>query len=123
MGNILKGSSKYQIVIFGASWCSACILGERQLKLWFPLIDTESIKVISISIDTEKDKWKSYLAKEQYPWKCYLLANGGMDNEMVRGLKFEAIPINFLLDETGKIIAENVDIRKILKKIPIIQTE
>lgn len=120
---VLKIPSQYQIIIFGASWCRACILGERQLKRWMPLIDTELIKVISISIDTDRDKWEKYVAKEQYTWNCYLLANGGMDNEMVRGLKFEAIPVNFLLDQTGKIIAENVDIRKILKEIPIIKTK
>ncbi len=123
IGDVIRISSPYYIICFGASWCTSCILGERQLKRWMPLIDTDLIKVVSISIDTDKDQWRKYVAKEQYPWHCYLLAKGGMDNEMVKGLKFEAIPVNFLLNQQGKIIAENIDIRKILKEIPVIATK
>jgi hypothetical protein len=36
----------------------------------------------------------------------------------VKKLKFEGVPRNFLLDESGKILAENTDIRKILKLMP-----
>ena len=46
-----------------------------------------------------------------------------MNNEMIKALKFQGVPRNFLLDTDGKVLAENTDIRKILKRIPLINTE
>jgi thiol-disulfide isomerase/thioredoxin len=119
--NSIFDNHQYYIIVFGASWCLACRIEELQLKLWAPLIDSSMIKIVGLSIDTDPKKWKEYLDNDKLPWKCYLL-NGGMENRMVKELMFEGVPRNFLLDNKGKILSENTDIRKILKDVPILET-
>ena len=121
-GQSLIPNHKYSIIVFGASWCSPCRLEEMQLKNWQPFIDTSLVKIIGLSIDADKIKWKNYLAKDKLPWDCYLLP-GSMDNEMIKQLQFEGIPMNFLINAEGEILAENTDIRKILNQIPEMNTE
>lgn len=120
--NIFQKKYKYYVMVFGASWCLPCRLEEKQLKYWNYAIDTSQIKIIGLSIDRDHVKWEKYLKEEELPWECFLI-NGEMDNPMITKLGFQGIPRNFLLDSTGKILAENTDIRKILKAIPIVETE
>ena len=119
---IIRSSAKYTILIFGASWCRPCKLEDKQLKRWMPAIDTSIVKIIGISIDTDVEKWKKYLQADNLPWSRYLIT-GGWNNEIFKLLKIQSIPRNLLLDETGKILAENTDIRKVLKSIPGLPVE
>lgn len=120
--NIFSAQYKYYILVFGASWCYPCRLEEKQLKYWTPFIDTSQINIIGLSIDKDFTKWEKYLEEDKLPWNCYLL-QGEMNNELVKSLRFEGVPRNFLLDAKGKVLAENTDIRKILKQIPFLNTE
>jgi len=119
--NIYHSVYEYYILIFGASWCYPCRLGELQLKSWVKYIDTIKIKIVALSLDKNANKWKKYLEEDEYPWNSYRL-QGEWNNKMVRKMNIGSIPRIFLLDSTGKVIAENVDIRKILKAIPILET-
>ena len=119
---IFNHQFQYYVLVFGASWCYPCRIEEKQLKYWIPFIDTTKIKIIGLSIDRDFTKWKKYLNDDKLPWSSYLL-QGVMNNEMIKALKFQGVPRNFLLDTDGKVLAENTDIRKILKRIPLINTE
>lgn len=103
----------YTILIFGASWCAPCRLGEWQLKEWLEKIDTSQIHIISLSVDSKKEKWFKMLGEDSLPWPCFII-NGAMENSLVKELKFTSIPRNFLIDSSGNILMENVDIKKIL---------
>jgi thiol-disulfide isomerase/thioredoxin len=120
--NVFNSRYKYYIFVFGASWCLPCRMEELQLKYWLGNIDTSLVKIVALSIDRDINKWKQYLNEDKFSWECYLL-QGEMNNTMVKRLKFEGIPRNFLIDMNGNILAENTDIRKILKKTPIVNTE
>lgn len=115
--SILQKKSKYTIIILGASWCAPCRLDELQFKYWIPLIDTNIVSVIGLSVDTDEKKWKSYLKNDNLPWRIYLLPDG-MDNKIVKDLDMRSIPMNLVLDGNLKIVAQNTDIRKVLKQIP-----
>jgi thiol-disulfide isomerase/thioredoxin len=120
--DIFKRNYKYYLLLFGASWCLPCRLEELQLKYWAHDFDTSQIKIVGLSIDRDVAKWKKYLTQDNFPWNCYLL-DGEMKNKMVKALDFEGIPRNFLVDSAGKILVENTDIRKVLKAIPILNTD
>jgi peroxiredoxin len=113
-GDILKSGNPYYLVVFGASWCRPCIMDEMQLKYWYKHFDSTNIKVVGVSVDENTEKWKNYIKKENFPWENYLLENG-MENFLVKSLSFKSIPRNFLLDNKGVIIAENTDLRQVLK--------
>lgn len=110
-GNFLK--KEYTIVIFGASWCAPCRLGEWQLDEWLNKIDTSRIGIVGISVDSKRKEWLKALRDDGVWWSCYLL-DGAMENSLVKTLNFQSIPRNFLIDSSGRILFENVDIRKVL---------
>lgn len=115
--DVLATGKPYLILIFGASWCGPCITEERVLKYWSTGLDTSLFDIRLLSIDKNEEKWKKYLAKEAFTWDAYRLSNS-MDNPLVKALNFEGIPMNFLVDQQSKIVAQNTDIRKILLQIP-----
>lgn len=119
---LLEGHHRYTVLVFGASWCAPCRLEEMQLKYWIPFIDTSAVRIIGLSVDSSPQKWIKALMQDDLPWKNYLLENG-MRNPMIKKLDFDGIPMNILLDRKKTIVAQNTDIRKILKQIPIIDTK
>lgn len=119
--NIFDQKYGYYIITLGASWCLPCRRKEAILKYWLPFIDTSKVSITGLSIDKSFSKWVKYLGEDKLPWHNYLLKND-MNNELVKALQFESVPRNFLLDSKGNILAENTDIRKVLKEIPIIKT-
>lgn len=119
--NIFVPEKKYQIIIFGASWCLPCRLEELQLKYWLPMIDSTLIRITYFSIDKSFDSWKKYIRSNNIKWPAFLV-NGEMNNQMIKRLDFQGIPRNILLNEKGIILSENTDLRKILKEIPDIRT-
>lgn len=111
--NIFHTSYNYYIILFGASWCGPCNEQELQLKYWINYLDTSRIKIIGLSVDDKINDWKKNLEKYNFPWSCYML-EGAMNNQMVKSLGIGSVPRVFLLDNSGKILFENTDIRKIL---------
>lgn len=122
IGNLFNKRHRYNVLVIGASWCSPCRIEEMQLKYWVPLIDTSVVRIIGLSVDSSPQKWIKALMQDDLPWKNYLLENG-MRNPMIKKLDFDGIPMNILLDRKKTIVAQNTDIRKILKQIPIIDTK
>lgn len=112
IGEIFLDSKKFYIISFGASWCGPCRLNDLQLKEWHKKVDTSQIKIVSLSVDKDATSWIRSLLEDELPWQSYLL-QGEMNNGMVTALHINSIPRIFLLDGTGKILVESVDIRKI----------
>ncbi len=115
---LLDKSVTYHIFVFGASWCSPCIIEERMLKYWYKDIDPSKIQIVGFTVDRDMDKWKKYIAEENFPWKMILLPKA-FDNRISKAFDLgNGIPMNFLVDSSGKILAQNTDIRRVLKNIP-----
>ena len=108
---------KYNIITFGASWCAACRVGERLLASVISQVDTTNISITSLSLDRSFLKWKKSVQEDELPWANWILENE-FKNAWAEELKIESIPINLLVDEHGKIMMENADLRVILAEIP-----
>ena len=101
--NQFKGD--YVLLDFWASWCAPCRAENPELVSVYQKLKTENFEIISISVDTKKDKWLKAIADDGLTWTNVSNLKGWDYITDLYGVK--AVPQNFLLDKNGIIIAKN----------------
>ncbi len=97
---------KYTLVDFWFSYCSPCIAEFPKLRELYNEFGKEGFEIIGISVDGKKAKgeWLKAIDKHSLSWKQFWDADGINTHK----LYISSFPTNFLLDETGKIVAKNI---------------
>ena len=94
-------SAKYKVVIFGASWCTAC---SEELAQLFPLYSkwkAKGLEVVFISLDTDKTAFKNYTNVLPFISYCdYQQWN----TKAAKDYYVSSSPTIYLLDKNNKII-------------------
>ncbi len=120
---LLNKNAKYYIFVFGASWCSPCVIEERMLKYWHNDIEPFKIQIVGISVDHKVNKWEEYIEAEKFPWETILLPRT-FNDRLGKILNLgDGIPMNLLINSNGVILAQNTDIRKVLEAVPELNIE
>ncbi|MBV7270691.1 TlpA disulfide reductase family protein [Winogradskyella luteola] len=97
------------LIDFWASWCQPCIKKHPAMIDLYKRMNKNNFEIVSISIDKSKQNWLKGLEKEKLPWK-----NGLDESEFIaNSYGINAIPFNYLLNETGEIIAINKSLEEI----------
>lgn len=107
---LVQDSSKYNLIIFTASWCRPCIEEIPLLKELHKNLG-KSINFTYISMDREKDlkTFQSILVKNKIPWRSLYAYK---DLERVTDLfSVQSIPLSLLIYPDGH--TEAMDIRKV----------
>jgi thiol-disulfide isomerase/thioredoxin len=104
---VLVDSSKYNLIVFWASWCGPCRMEIPQIKKLYES-KGEDLNVVSISVDKDQNAWKRAMQKEQMPWKQFLLPVGETYAMLDKKYNLQSIPIWVLLDGHGKVIDRHV---------------
>lgn len=102
--------STYLLIDFWATWCAPCLKQFPEIAALYEATSRDFFDVVAISIDDDKTKksWENYLAKQNFPWHQYL-DRQGLDKKLF----INAIPSNFLLDNTGKIVMRNFTMQEL----------
>lgn len=113
-GNIQKLSSykgKYVLVDFWASWCVPCRKETPNLISAYQQYKNKNFEIVSISLDGGKDdsrqQWLRAIRQDKMTWP-QLSDLEGFNSSVAQMYTISAIPMNFLIDPTGKIIARNL---------------
>lgn len=99
--------NKYVLIDFWASWCGPCRRENPNVVKAYKKFHDKGFDIIGISLDRSKDAWVKAIKADGLTW------------HHVSDLKFWAsvpakdygvrvIPSNFLVDNTGKIVARNL---------------
>ncbi|WP_291400137.1 TlpA disulfide reductase family protein [Daejeonella sp.] len=98
---------KYVLLVFWASWCAPCIAEIPELKK-FNLKFKDKVALVSLSIDSDYDKWKAAVEKEKIDW--HNLSDLPKNKLAIKSeYNISAIPTLVLLDTEGKELLNTVN--------------
>lgn len=108
--NLEKFSGKVVFIDVWATWCGPCI-NHRPKVLEFAekFKGRENIEILLISVDSSKEKWLSYLEKENKDLVSNLFIENGMRTEFGNNYNIKSIPRYILIGKDGKIINSNIN--------------
>lgn len=121
LGNPVALSSfrgKYVLVDFWASWCGPCRRENPMVVKAFQQFQAKGFTIVGVSLDQPgaKEKWMDAIHKDALTW-THVSDLKYWENEVAKQYGIRAIPQNFLLDPSGKIIAKNLNGENLEKKL------
>jgi thiol-disulfide isomerase/thioredoxin len=108
-GNVVSLSSlrgSLVFVDFWASWCGPCVKEQPELIKLYQKYPNKFL-IYGVSLDSKKQAWLGAMAKLKQPW-IQVSDLKLWDSPVVLNYKIQAIPLNFLIDKNGIILAKNV---------------
>lgn len=90
---------KVVLIDFWATWCGPCREALPHMKRLVQKFSGEPFVVLSVSLDTDQEKWKSFIEKNEMTWPQYF--DGGWNGPMARLFGVTAIPHTFSIDADG----------------------
>lgn len=92
------------LIDFWATWCGPCKQELPHMKKLAEAYKDEPLEIISISWDSDANKWRQFIADNGMSWNQYLDA----DHSVTKMFGIDAIPHYFTIDANGVLMAENV---------------
>jgi peroxiredoxin len=95
---------QYVLIDFWASWCGPCRQENPNVLRAYETFKDKNFTVLGVSIDEKEDAWVKAVKQDGLVWVQLLDRTA----EIAKMYGINAIPKNFLVDPSGKIIAKNL---------------
>ena len=112
----LKG--KYVLIDFWASWCGPCRQENPNVVKVYADFKDKGFEILGVSLDRDQKAWTEAISADKLAWSHVWDEN----NTVSTLYNVSGIPMTYLLDKDGKIIAKNLrgeQLRKELEKLMV----
>ncbi len=109
----LKG--QYVFIDFWASWCYPCRKENPYVKKAYLKFRDKGFEVYAVSLDVDKASWLKAIKDDELPW--IHVSDLKKNNKAAELYGISSIPMNFLLDKDGTIIAKGLRGEELLNKM------
>lgn len=122
LGNPVKLSSfkgKYVLLDFWASWCIPCRAENPTVIKAFDTYKNKNFTVISVSLEKPGDRnaWVAAIVKDKLTWTQVATLTKEENDKMRKLYGLQSIPMNYLIDPQGKVVAVHLRGEALLKKL------
>jgi peroxiredoxin len=107
-GNRIKLSSLHGHIVlldFWASWCGPCRRENPNVVKVYNQFKDKGFVIYSVSLDNDKNAWQKAIKDDGLSWPDHVSDLQGWQSPVAAQYGVNAIPQNFLLDQSGKIVA------------------
>ena len=107
---------KVVLIDFWASWCGPCRASNPQVKRLYKKYRDKGFDVFAVSIDETKEDWVKAIKHDKLLY-TQVVDYTGRYSKVTEQYFVDEIPMSFLLDKTGTIVAIDVEGKKLEKMI------
>jgi thiol-disulfide isomerase/thioredoxin len=107
---------QYVLVDFWASWCGPCRAENPNVVKVYKTYHAKGFAILGVSLDDSREKWLAAIKKDQLEW-THVSDLKGWQNSVADLYGVKGIPMNYLLDKDGKIIARGLRGEDLEKKL------
>lgn len=98
---------KYVLIDFWASWCGPCRQENPHVVKAFNEYKDKGFTILGVSLDDKREDWLKAIETDGLTW-TQVSDLKGWKNQVAQNYAVSAIPTNYLLDPSGKILAKNL---------------
>jgi thiol-disulfide isomerase/thioredoxin len=105
-GSLFK-AGEYTLIDFWASWCVSCRKENPDLLKLYKKYHEVGFNITGVSLDVNKARWLNAVRQDKLLWP-QLSDLKGWKSSMIQTYGIKAIPMNYLVNKEGIIIAKNL---------------